>query len=176
MNCYEERLAELLSAMDGRSYAPILKGDRGKALSVLQRHLDTMSRYIDCVYEHESLEARLASEGGADLRDAMELANRRRTAAHDAAMGSLRAVNRVFEGYGLAPFIEIGQHDTRSDIGEKIAAYVSVMFLGCDTGLGRTEAAILAHDSGIVHARRSEMLAAWLASAEPGASPSERHP
>lgn len=163
-NEYQVALAGLLDAMEKQSYGRFFRGDRDKALSVLQRHLDNMSRYIDCVYEQESLERHLAAQACAGLRVAMEDANGRRTAAHNAAMGSLRVVNRIFDGYGLDPFIEIEPSDTRSDIGEKIAAYVSIMFLGSDAPLSRTDAANLAHASGVMHAQRGDMLASWLRS------------
>lgn len=162
MNQFEMRLAELFGAMARRGYDAYFKGSRDKAVAVLQRHLDTLSRYIDAVYEQEAAEAAMARNGGQGARDELERLNGARTAAHNAAMGSLNVVNRVFEGYGLKPFIVVEPTDNRSDIGEKIASYVGTMFLGCD-GLSRTDAAQLAHDRGITHAQRSAALAETLA-------------
>ena len=162
MNRFELKLAELFAAMELRGYDAYFKGSRDKAVEVLQRHLDTMSRYIDAVYAQEAAEAAMTQAGGQAARDEMERLNGARTAAHNAAMGSLNVVNRVFDGYGLDPFVVVDPADNRSDIGEKIADYVGAMFLGRD-GLSRTEAAKLAHDCGVTHAKRSAALAETLA-------------
>ena len=157
MNTYEAKLAGLFEAMASRGYDAFFKGSRDKAVDVLARHLDCMSEYIDYVYAQEAFEVAMAGDGGQDARDELERLNGARTAAHNAAMGSVQVVNRVFEGYGQEPFIVVEPGDNRSDIGEKIAAYVSMMFLGRE-GLSRTDAAQLAHETGVMHAQRSEML------------------
>ena len=157
MDEYEQKLAELFNVMKSRGYDTFFKGDQNKAIGVLTRHLDCMSRYIDVVYAHESFEGSMTKGGGQDARDELERLNGMRTAAHNAAMDSLNIVNRIFDGYDLAPFIAVESSDNRSDIGEKIAAYVGAMFLGRE-GLNRSDAAKLAHGLGMDHAERGKML------------------
>lgn len=162
MNEYEAKLGKLFEAMELQGYDAFFKGDRGKARDTLARHLDTMSRYLDAVYAQESAEATIA--GGADkgARDELERLNGMRTTSHNAAMASLEVINRIFDAYGIEPFIEVDTMDNRSDIGEKIAAYVSVMFLGCDKGISRSDTARLAHETNVDQKKRSEILSTFL--------------
>jgi len=159
---YVEKLEALFAAMKDQHYSEFFKGDVAKAVKTLQLRLDTMSSYIDRVYEHESLERRIEQEGGADLRDELESANGRRTAAHNAAMSGLNVVNRVFAGYGLEPFIEVPEEWDRSQIGEAIAGFVGETFLGQDEPVTRSQAAVIAHDTGLTHEKRSEQVAELL--------------
>ena len=163
MSEYEERLRALFDAMRQQGFGPAFKGDAAKAKSVLQRNLDTMSRYIDRVYDQESLASELELRPTDQaLRAQMEAADDVRTSAHNAAMASLRTVNRVFELYGLEPFIAVEPDEHRSSVGEKIAAYVSMVFLDVDQPLSRTDAAVRAHELGLGHGVRSQRLSELL--------------
>ncbi len=165
MNDYERKLQDLFVAMREQGFQPFFKGDADKALGTLHRHLDTMSRYIDRVLEQETLAAELDSDPtNKDLRTRMELSDNVRTSAHNAAMTSLDVVNRVFQGYGLEPFIVVEEGENRSSIGEKIASYVSVMLLGADGPLSCSDTAVLSRDLGLDHAARSTALQEFLQS------------
>ena len=164
MDAYRESLEALFRAVREQTGTMPFKGNVSKARDVLQRHLDTMSSYIDAVYEQERVKERADALGGQELRDEFERVDGKRTNAHNAAMGSLNVVNRVFASYGLEPFIAVEEGEDRSSIGEKIAAYVSVVFLGADEPLSRSEAAILAHEKGCEHDARSQRLKGLLES------------
>ena len=77
-------------------------------------------------------------------------------------MNSLNVINRVFDGYGLKPFIEVSEEWNRSDIGEDIAGYIGETFLGQDEPITRSQAAVIAHDTGLTHEKRSKQIAMLL--------------
>ena len=162
MSEYEAKIAALVEAMKDQEFEPVFKGDAAKARNTLELHLNTMSAYLDRVYEQESIERRMVTEGGAELRSENERANERRTSAHNAAMSSLNVVNRIFDAYGLPPFIAVVPDQNRSEIGENIAACIGCMFLGMNEGATRTNVAFTAHERGIGHARREGMLSEML--------------
>ena len=152
---FPERIIELVEAMEGQDFQFFFNGDPMKARSVLQRHLDNISAYIDRVYIHEDISSRRDTYSDAQaFRDDLEHANSMRTNAHNAAMDSLNVVNRIFDAYGLEPFIEVEPSMNRSDIGERIAGYISTAFLGSTKELTRSETAVLAHELGIEHEQR----------------------
>lgn len=89
---FESALASLLE---------VAETDRERRLVILSAN--AFPRYVDAAATQERTAARLASEHDVTLRDAAEMADRRRRLAHDTAQYVCQRLDRLCARHGLDP-------------------------------------------------------------------------